>query len=388
MRAGRCIPVASPALLAAAAALAACTLALACPAQAVAYEYWYKVYDADMSLLYSSEDPASAATSVDVNTLGEGIWFECYYNGREDPLPSVACMSSYCYVADASTGEVISTRNSSVAAFEGDDGSGIDYTRSDCLTTDELGNTKFQFDEDGYFCGILYTLKFYEVDAVTAGTQVEFSMYLVPYLSSVGGRKDESTCVAFTLDVTASSDEGDAGEQEGDEAESAGTTGQAIGSATAGEGSSGGSDGSGSQAASGAASSSSSASAEGASSADGADASSAASGASASARSVQGAEEQAAGAREAGSSAASTGTAARQNASATQTLGSLGTVLAVSGTGTQDDGAVPEALAITGLPWLQVLLVAVLAAAVLLGGLACVLQHRRRAQAASRLVGA
>lgn len=390
MRVAADASVARVALFVCASALAACASVFACPAQAAAYDYWYKVYDADMNLLYYSEDSGLAATSVDVNTLSRGIWFECYYNGREDPLPSVACMGNYCYVTDASSGEVISTRNSSVAAFEDDDGSGIDYTRSDCLATDELGNTKFQFDEDGYFCGILYTLKFYEVDAVTAGTQVEFSMYLVPYLSSVGGKKDESTCVTFTLTAAAAADEDGADAQEGDEAEGLDVDAQAAGSTASDEGAAGGSQGgSGSETGSASAASSSAATADDDAGAAGeADAASTAPAAATSARSAQGAEERASEAQQAAAGATSTGAAAEQDASAVQTLGSLGTVLAVAGTQGQGTGAGTEPLALTGLPWLYVLLVAVLAAMAPLGALACVLQHRRRAQAASRLVGA
>ena len=408
------------AFLAAAAVLAACSLALACPAHAVAYDYWYKVYDADMNLLYWSEDADAAVTSIDVNKLQEGIWFECYYNGRVNPLPSVSCTGCSCYVTDCSTGDIIGTYDNVGIYFAGDTSGSIDYERSDCLTTDKYGNTVFQFDDDGYFCGILYRMKFYEIGTVSAGTDIEFSMYIVSYISNVGNVDTEATCATFTLTATASSEEeeeeegerGDSDTQQDadDEASSedagavgqddgasggklAGGLGDDTGSSDGTSGVTGGSDGAassvsalsdggGSEAGTSRMSllSDSVALSEGDSDERGAAAQHADTTAADASTDTDAAADVGADAAAGAASGASDEDVAE---SAVQTLSSLGTVFSVSGVREQT----ADVMAVTGLPWLYVLLAALLAAAAPCGALGCAARRRRGVVASSRLIG-
>lgn len=361
------------------AAVAACVLALAMPQTAEAYDYYYKVWTADgmedENLVYDSET-GYVAESIDVDKLMEGVWVETYYNGRVDPLPSVTVMSSLLQVVDSSTGEVVSSAPSS-ASLAGDVVGGIDYDRSDCTTVDEYGNTIFQFDDDGYFCGILYRVTFYEIDGVSVGSDVEFSLCLVPYLEGVGSSEELATLQTFTLSVTSSGEEGKAaGEEEAEKAgrgedgssstESGAASSEDLPSArdstaTAAGGGDGGQSGAGSDA-------------------DASAGVSSAVGESDSAGVFSGAAAEGQGGGEGGAGSGAEASEARE------TLGSLGSVFVLSSDDVQES-ELSETVEVTGWPWPCTLIVALLAASVPAGFLSRLLQRRRGVCKASRLVG-
>lgn len=376
----------SRALFRVAAALSACAIAVACvlalamPQTAEAYDYYYKVWTADgmedENLVYDSET-GYVAESIDVDKLMEGVWVETYYNGRVDPLPSVTVMSSLLQVVDSSTGEVVSSASSS-ASLAGNVVGGIDYDRSDCTTVDEYGNTIFQFDDDGCFCGILYRVTFYEIEDVSVGSDVEFSLCLVPYLEGVGSSEELATLQTFTLSVTSSGEEGEAAEEEaekagrGEDGVSSAEDGAASledppgardSTATATGGGDGGQSGAGSDA-------------------------DASAGFSSVAGESDSAGESSGGAAEGGGSGGGKGGAGSgaEASEARETLDSLGSVFVLSSDDVQES-ELSETVEVTGWPWLYTLIVALLAASVPVGSLSRLLQRRRGVCKASRLVG-
>lgn len=360
---------------------AACVLALAMPQTAEAYDYYYKVWTADgmedENLVYDSET-GYVAESIAAEKLMEGVWVETYYNGRVDPLPSVTVMSSWLQVVDSSTGEVVSSASSS-ASLAGNVVGGIDYDRSDCTTVDEYGNTIFQFDDDGYFSGILYRVTFYEIDGVSVGSDVEFSLCLVPYLEGVGSSEELATLQTFTLSVTSSGEEGKAAGEE--EAERTGRGEDGSSSAESGAASSedppGARDSTATAAGSG----------DGGQSGAGSDADASAGFSSVAGESDSAGESSGSAAEGGGSGGGKGGAGSGAEASeARETLESLGSVFALSSDDVQES-ELSETVEVTGWPWPCTLIVALLAASVPAGFLSRLLQRRRGVCKASRLVG-
>lgn len=375
----------------------ACTLAFAMPASAHAYDFWYKVYDADDDLLYYSEDQDSAATSIDANTLAGGLVMEAYYNGRVNPLPSQTFLSPSIGVYDENGESLVESRVQT-----------LDEERSDCKTTDANGNVTYQFDEDGYFCGIVYAWTEVTLSTVSPGSQITIVIAMYPYIISsevVGAGGSVLTCEeqTFTLGVTELAD--DEADDEQDDVE-AGAADDAVveqtdegdsdeaglepddesgdGDAASGEAAGSGGTAEGADVVSAAAGSG--ANEEGTAAETGIGTSAAAApDADASPDGGDGKTSEEAAGEQATTAADAEAGAQRAQDGEPVTLEALGTVFSLSEAVEQDELA--DELVVTGWPWLYTLLVLVLVLMAPCGAFARGLRRKVAGEAASRLVG-